>query len=294
MARAFYRNELLTSLGFLIELRMRDSTPIPTRLLYLDADSEPPVSMMTTHGDDTVERQSRGRYSLQDVVIRDARELKPAASLEREGFELHKQFSKTNDFYDDEQVRSVYYPEIASLLESATGANEVVVFDHNTRAEKSAPERDLAARDPVQLVHNDFTEVSGPDRVKRELGEPRAARLLAGRLAIINVWRPIVGPLESKPLAMCDAQSLGAHDLVAADMVYANRTGSEYRSRFSINHRWYYYPRLSPDEVLFIKVCDTAADGRARFCLHSAFDDPTSPANAAPRESIELRAMAFF
>jgi hypothetical protein len=35
-------------------------------------------------------------------------------------------------------------------------------------------------------------------------------------------------------------------------------------------------------------------DGRARFSLHSAFDDPTSPANAKPRESIETRTFAFF
>ena len=273
---------------------MRPSTPVPTSLLYLDADSEPPVSMMATHGDTTVESQSRGSYSLQDVVIRNARELKPAASLEREGFELHKQPSKVGNFYNDEQVRSTYYPEVAALLERVTGAKEVVVFDHNTRAEMNAPNRDLAARDPVYLVHNDFTESSGPDRVERELGKQRATKLLAGRLAIINVWRPIVGPVMSKPLAMCDAQSLGAHDLVAADMVYANRTGSEYRARFSANHRWYYYPRLLPDEVLLIKVCDTVVDGRARFCLHSAFDDPESPKDAAPRESIELRVMLFF
>ena len=266
---------------------MQASTTISTRLLYLDADSEPPVSIMTTHGDGMV--KSCGQYSLYDVVVSNARQLKSPASLDHEGFELCKLHSKVQNFYDNEQLRTTYYPEVVTLLKKHTGASEVVVFDHNLRAEMNAPERRTTAREPVHLVHNDFTERSGPARVKRELGESRATNLLAGRLAIINVWRPIVGPVESKPLAMCDAQSL-----VAADMVYSNRTGSEYRSRFNPDHRWYYYPKLSSEELLLIKVCDTADEGHARFCLHSAFDDPTSPKDAAPRQSIELRVMAFF
>ena len=77
-------------------------------------------------------------------------------------------------------------------------------------------------------------------------------------------------------------------------MVYRERRGEEYRSVFNPAHRWYYYPRLARREVILIKVCDTVLDGRARCSLHSAFEDPGTPAEAAPRESIEVRVMAFW
>ncbi|HHZ75714.1 MAG TPA: methyltransferase, partial [Rhodospirillales bacterium] len=34
--------------------------------------------------------------------------------------------------------------------------------------------------------------------------------------------------------------------------------------------------------------------GGARFTAHTSFTDPTSPPNAKPRESIEIRTLAFF
>jgi hypothetical protein len=51
---------------------------------------------------------------------------------------------------------------------------------------------------------------------------------------------------------------------------------------------------MQRDEVVLIKGYDSMEDGRARFTPHSAFDDPTTPPNARPRESIEARALIFF
>jgi hypothetical protein len=48
------------------------------------------------------------------------------------------------------------------------------------------------------------------------------------------------------------------------------------------------------EEALVFKVYDSSKDGRARWSAHTAFDDPTSPPNARPRESIEIRTLAFF
>ncbi len=42
------------------------------------------------------------------------------------------------------------------------------------------------------------------------------------------------------------------------------------------------------------KVFDSGKDGRARWTAHTAFDDPTTPPHARPRESIEIRTLAFF
>jgi hypothetical protein len=48
------------------------------------------------------------------------------------------------------------------------------------------------------------------------------------------------------------------------------------------------------DEALVFKVYDSSKDGRARWSAHTAFDDPTAPPHARPRESIEIRTLAFF
>ena len=79
-----------------------------------------------------------------------------------------------------------------------------------------------------------------------------------------------------------------------ADLVYRDRVGETFGFLYNPNHRWYYFPRMARQEAVLIKCFDSARDGRARFSLHSAFDDPTSPAKARPRQSIEVRAFAFF
>jgi hypothetical protein len=110
----------------------------------------------------------------------------------------------------------------------------------------------------------------------------------------INVWRPIRGPVQSSPLAVCDARSMTLQDFVAMDLRYRDRTGEVYSVAFNPNHRWFYFPYMERNEVLFLKGYDSAEDGRARFTAHTAFEDPTSPPDAPARESIEARALVFF
>ena len=261
-------------------------------LTYLVQDSPKPITRMGGPGSET--SRCEGEYAPVWVDIRDARQLDTQPSLECEGFELRRQVTSVSDLYDDAQVRSVYYPEMEQLVKEVTGATRVIIFDHNARDEGDAPTRRANARRPLYLVHNDFTADSGPNRVRRLLPGDEAKVLLQRRFAFINVWRPIRGPMQSAPLALYDAQSVAPGDLVEADLVYAERTGQEYRCTFNPEHRWYYFPRLEHNETILIKVCDTEQDGRSRFSLHTAFDDPTCPVGAAPRESIEVRCLAFF
>jgi hypothetical protein len=128
----------------------------------------------------------------------------------------------------------------------------------------------------------------------RDLLPDEAASLPRRRFAIVNVWRPIAGPLLDAPLALCDARTIDPGDFVATDLKYPDRTGEIYSVTFSPQQRWYYFPRMRRDEVVLIKCYDSAQDGRARFTAHGAFDDPTMPAGAPPRESIEARTLAFF
>jgi hypothetical protein len=120
-----------------------------------------------------------------------------------------------------------------------------------------------------------------------------AEQLLQGRVQIINLWRPIRGPLHDAPLAVCDAQTVSPDDLVPSDLIYPHRVGETYGVKYNPAHRWFYIPEMRTDEVLLLKCYDSELDGRARFLPHTAFVDPTTPPDAPPRESIELRTLVF-
>jgi hypothetical protein len=232
-----------------------------------------------------------GNYGEFTARIYDARPIADALSLDDQGFALHRHRTSVKNFYDPAEITAVYYPEAERLVQQATGAAKVVVFDHTIRVAEGAVARSLRA--PVRMVHNDYTEKSGPQRVRELLGAEAEARL-ARRFIEINVWRPIRGPVQAAPLALADAQSIAPGDLVTCDLIYADRTGEIYYGIYNPAHRWHYFPQMTAEEAVLIKCYDTMKDGRARFSLHTAFDDPTTPADAPPRESIEIRTFAFF
>ncbi|HZQ00964.1 MAG TPA: CmcJ/NvfI family oxidoreductase [Reyranella sp.] len=228
----------------------------------------------------------------QSVAIHDLRPIAHYVSLDANGFSLVKHASRVRDFFDDEEVRRIYYPEVEQVIRKATGADRVHIFDHTTRRRiEGTPDRSGGPRQPVQRVHIDHTARSGPQRV-RDLLPDEAGELLKGRVQVINLWRPIAGPLLDSPLAVCDASTVGEGDLVPTDLVYPERVGETYSVRYNPEHRWFYVPRMQPDEALLIKCSDTARVP-ARFTPHSAFVDPTTPAGAPPRQSIEVRTLVF-
>ena len=232
------------------------------------------------------------RRDSQTVTVHDGREA--ALSLEVEGVELVKHETAVRDFYDPDEVRSTYFSEVEALVEQATGAARVVAFDHNVRCVTFAERRERGAQMPVRFAHNDYTLASGPQRVRDVMGEDEAAVLLRQRFAVINVWRPIRGPVLSTPLAVCDARSMRPEDFVPTDLRYRDRTGEVYSVTFRPEHRWYFFSRMERNEAMLIKCYDSSDDGRARFTAHTAFDDPTTPEDAPARESIEVRTLAFF
>ena len=228
------------------------------------------------------------------MTIHDARPVASQLSLDVEGLALRDHRSAVKNFYDEEELRQVYYSEAQRLVAEATGANRVVVFDHTIRHRVfgGVDRAPGTPRQPVTSVHNDYTVKSGPQRV-RDLIAEEAEALLRHRFEIVNVWRPIRGPLRDAPLAICDATSVAFADFVPSDLVYRDRTGETYRVRYNPAHRWFYVPEMRTDEAVLIKCYDSAQDGTARFTAHSAFEDPTAPADILPRESIELRTLVF-
>jgi hypothetical protein len=228
------------------------------------------------------------------VGIRDARPAAAEVSLDREGFAVLQGASAVQDFWDEDEVRRVYYPEVQRAIAEATGASKVFIFDHTLRRRvRGAADRVPGTpRQPATGVHVDHTATSGPQRVRDFFGD-EAEHLLRGRVQVINLWRPIRGPLRDAPLAVCDAGSVASGDLVPSDLVYQNRVGETYGVTYNPAHRWFYVPEMQPDEALLLKCFDSKTDGRARFAPHTAFEDPTAPADVIPRESIEIRTLVF-
>ncbi|WP_454827669.1 CmcJ/NvfI family oxidoreductase [Paraburkholderia xenovorans] len=265
---------------------------VQAELNYLEFTGEKPVAYQYEPPPGVPKRS--GVYRLHRVTVSNARVAPPpgALSLDRNGFELHRHASALTDFSDPAKIESVYYRESEQLLKQATGARRVVVFDHTLRDGNAG--RAEGVREPVKYIHNDQTFVSGPRRVRDHLPAGEAEQLLQGRVAIVNLWRPIGETVRSSPLALCDSRSIALNDLVASDLVYPDKVGETYALVFNPRHRWYYFPNMTPDEFLLLKIYDAAGDGIARLTAHTAFDDPTSPADAPPRRSIELRTLLFF
>jgi hypothetical protein len=227
------------------------------------------------------------------VPVQDARPIASEIRLDWHGFALVKHRSAVRDFYDDDEVKRFYYPEVEHLLKRTTGASRIFIFDHTSRRGITGSNGGRnGVRPPVSRVHVDHTAKSGPQRV-RDLLTDEASNLLQGRVQIINVWRPIKGPLRDAPLAVCDARSVEQEDLVPCDLIYPNRIGETYSVTYRPSHRWYYFRNMRADEALLLKCYDSKTDGRARFAPHTAFTDPETPIDAAPRESIEIRALVF-
>jgi hypothetical protein len=262
-------------------------------LLYLQPTSEKPRSL--EYEPPPGVPRTTAVYREHKVEIHDVRPVASTLSLEREGFQLLTAPTGVKDFGDEDAIRARYYAETISLLKDVTGASRVVVFDHTIRRRiPGASDRSSGVpRQPVPRVHNDYTVKSGPQRVRDLLGD-EAEESLKKRFSVINVWRPIRGPVQDSPLAVSDARSIEAGDLVATDLVYADRTGEIYYVKFNPAHKWFYAPAMRSDEIMLIKCYDSLEDGRARFVPHSAFVDPTTPAGAPPRESIELRTLVFY
>ena len=239
------------------------------------------------------DQQRKGKYEEHLMPVHNGRDIAHRLSLEREGFVLVKHETKMRNFYDEDEIRAVYYQETEELVKQTSGAGRVLVFDHTLRSADSTTREEKNISGPVRNAHNDYTEWSGPQRV-RDLLPREAGELLKHRFAVVQTWRPINQPVQREPLAIADARSIGTEELIPSARIYPDRRGEVYHSTYNPRHRWYYFPNMQRNEAMVFKTFDSLKDGRARWTAHCAFDDPTSAPDAPPRESIEMRALAFF
>lgn len=234
------------------------------------------------------------QYQQHEMPVRNGRPLRHTFDLDIYGFVFVDHVTQVGDFTNEAERKRVYDPEVQALIKKYSGASEVVVFDHTLRVSNEQLQKDMDARPTVKSVHNDYTEASAPQRLREIVGDAEAERRFKKRWAIIQVWRPIRGTVMIDPLGICDGRSIPQQGFIRVERRYQYRTGEVYHIAHNPAHVWYYFPRMTRNEALVFKVFDSDAGKPSRFTAHSAFDDPATPADAPPRESIETRCFAFF
>lgn len=236
------------------------------------------------------------------VRIEDVRPIEAEVTLDREGFALARHESRVRDFFDRAEVGSVYLRELEELLNQVTGASKVVASAGGVlrRSERSPGFQKDGSTVPARFAHCDYSanHQGSAFWIKRMLPADEARERLGRRFAIYNLWRALSDPPQDAPLAVCDARTVATRDIVWSDCVIDPPGAPELKFenavfRYSPAHRWCYFPAMRKDEVLIFKGFDSDP-ARATCVPHSAFDDPSCPESAPPRESIDVRAFAFF
>jgi hypothetical protein len=261
---------------------------------YIGAMDERPRYFAQDHSRDKLVLDPR------TVPIINARRLADPPSLDREGFALVRHRTAVSNFRDPEEVKRVHNPEIAALIRELTGADKAVVSGAGVLrfGERSKDAGTLLNSWPARFVHIDTSNATARAFAARAL--PGGEAELAGyrRYAHYNVWRALSPPPQDVPLAICDARSVAAEDLVAADAVFDAPGVPEWQFeglviRHNTRHRWLYFADMDIGDALVFKTKDSDPE-QPHHCPHSAFDDPSCPPGVPPRASVEMRVAAFF
>lgn len=226
------------------------------------------------------------------MTITDARPFRDELSVPRNGFALLRHRSAVQDFFDPAQVDAVLAPEVAALAMQLNGASKVITFGPVARTDDPASRQ---GRLPSFGAHVDYGRRTIEDITRDMLGDD-AERWLAKRVVLMNFWRPIA-PVFSSPLALCDAATVASTDLhpseVRGGLMDANRPPLHgFNLSYNPNHRWYYVPRMQPDELFAFKLYDSVP-GVPQWTGHTAFVDPDTPLGAPARQSMEIRTISF-
>ena len=234
------------------------------------------------------------QYRQHEMRVRNGRPLRASFDLDTHGFVFVDHQTRVKEFTSEAERNTVYNREVEALIKKHSGATDVLVFDHTLRVSDEQMQASLQARPTVKGVHNDYTEASAPRRLRDILGDAEAERRFGKRWAIIQVWRPIRGTVMIDPLGICDGRSIPQQGFIRVERRYKDRTGEVYHIAHNPSHLWFHFPQMTRNEALVFKVFDSDAGKPSRFTAHSAFDDPTTPPDAPPRESIETRTFAFW
>jgi hypothetical protein len=266
-------SDVATAEGVRFEVTMR----------FIDPDAPPGFVYLNAYEQNTM------KFELHPVMVTDARPTAHYFTLDQNAFTLMRRPTAFTNFDDQAETERVYYPQCEALVKETLGAERVLLFHPALR-------RDLPdwRQKPARNAHLDYPVSTYRMWAQQLLGEAEAARWLERRFIGINIWRPLK-PVLAMPLAVCDGATVSVKDLkigYAANETDNEKPRTTFNLAYSPAQRWYYFRHMRPDEVLLIKIADSDAS-RVQGAPHSAIEDPTSPPDAPPRESYEVRALAF-
>ncbi len=273
-------------------LSREDQDFVESELYYVVDDGKPSIRYIDWPEEAHNERLPE--YQPRLTKIHNGRKAAEPFELQKHGFVFVQHDTAVQDFFDEDEVTRVYYPEVERLILAQSGAARVVVFDHTVRTTDPRHHASGWIRNTVKSVQNDYSERSAPKRVRDILPPDEAEAALKRRYAIIQVWRSVAPMVESEPLAMCDGRTIPETGFIRNERRYRDRTAETYHIAYNPSHRWVYFPFMTRNEALVFKVFDSDASAGVRFTAHTSFTDPTSPLDAKPRESIEMRALVFY
>ena len=262
---------------------------ITTKLNFINPDSK--QTPRVTYSGTSQGQSYNEAYQMQDVNISNARTSPESFKLHENGFEKAAHTLINPNFNDERWITNELYDDVKTLVKKKSGASDVFIFDHTIRRGTNN-----SLRRPAQHVHVDYTHNTGPARAKQMIDADEFNRLKGKRFIQVNFWRSINGIVEQMPLGFLDSRSLDENDLIVAEIAFTDteHLGEIYALKQNERQRWYYYPDMQENEALLIKGYDTDNNAISRFTPHTAFVDPTSKVNAAPRQSIEIRTFAYF
>lgn len=225
-----------------------------------------------------------------------------------------------------------YFCEMRDLIQRETGADLVLVQSRQVRDKGQAAKSGLLnpfadsennISGYANVVHTDYSAKKAEEKLlsvaqqatllEYSQGMADRAKMLGCRYMLVNAWRNLNPdhPIGDDALACCDATTVDLQrdavrcevpliptEIDIGEMVLQVRPKSAEQYRLipdnAAKHDWYHYPAMTSDEVLIIKQFDSDPEAPARFCFHTSFKHPSPLANAPPRQSCEVRAIAFF
>lgn len=241
--------------------------------------------------------------------IRDARALQAQARSEADflaehGFVLLDAPTRVTDWGNAEQVAEYYLPEVEAMIRDRLYPGQKVQIQQPPNVMRrgegtNTPQYGLGVHSDHGTTADDFQR-NVEAFTTPEIGAQWRAGLerdeVEGFISL-DFWRTtnMAGPLKHMPLAVCDPTSLEAADIIPTALE-GIAPGGALTCHVSLAHnegqRWYYYPDMKPNEVLVFKLFQlmrNEQDQPYRACFHTAFEDPTTPADAQPRQSCEHR-----
>jgi hypothetical protein len=240
------------------------------------------------------------QYDTRTVWIADGRPCRDDFGLDSSGFTLLDHDSAVAGFADADEIDRVYVPEATDLVRKVTGADQVVSIGWVIRR---AAEDKKGAQPPATDVHVDMHPGRAHDRFA---AMPESGAY--SRAVMTSLWRAFSPPPQDWPLAILDYRSvddsegepnllLFVDSLPTPDEVPDVIEDADSQPAGSIfayrpGHRWWYFPGMARSEALLFKLHDSDHSVAWR-APHTAFHDLSTPA-AHPRESIEIRTVAFF